>query len=83
MIDTHSDTTMRMLDPDWDFMERHETGHVDYPRIREGGLNAVFLAIYMGPQEPEAGGIAESVDKHKNEIGQDTATGASANETTP
>jgi len=58
VIDTHSDTTLRMLRPGWNFMERHDYGHMDYPRIREGGLDAVFLAIYMGKQKNEEPGIA-------------------------
>jgi len=58
VIDTHSDTTLRMRDPEWDFMERHTHGHLDYPRMREGGLDAVFLAVYMGQQKPEEPGIA-------------------------
>jgi membrane dipeptidase len=58
VIDTHSDTPMRMRDPEWNFMERHDSGHMDYPRIREGGLDAVFLAVYMGKQNPEEPGIA-------------------------
>lgn len=58
VIDTHSDTTLRMLRPGWNFMERHDYGHMDYPRIREGGLDAVFLAIYMGKQKDEERGIA-------------------------
>jgi membrane dipeptidase len=58
VIDTHSDTTLRMLDPEWNFMERHENGHVDYPRLREGGLDALFLAVFMGKQKPEEPGIA-------------------------
>ncbi|MFH2002407.1 MAG: dipeptidase [Planctomycetota bacterium] len=61
VIDSHSDTALRMLDPGWDFMMRHDDGHMDYPRIREGGLDAVFLAIYMGQQKPEEPGI--SVEK--------------------
>lgn len=58
VIDTHADTTLRMNDPAWDFMSRHDDGHLDYPRLREGGLDAVFLAIYMGRQKPEEPGIA-------------------------
>ena len=53
VVDTHSDTTLKLVDPDWDFMVRHDEGHMDHPRILEGGLNAVFLAIYMGRQRPE------------------------------
>jgi len=60
VIDSHSDTTMRMLDSGWDFMERHENGHVDYPRIREGGLDGVFLAVYMGEQNKDEPGVAVS-----------------------
>jgi len=58
VIDTHSDTTMRLGSKGWDFMERHDSGHMDYPRIREGGLDAVFLAVYMGQQKKEEPGIA-------------------------
>ena len=58
VIDTHSDTTLKMRKPEWEFMERHEDGHMDYPRIREGGLDAVFLAVYLGEQKPEEPGIA-------------------------
>ena len=52
VVDTHSDTPLRMRDPAWDFMERHGDGHMDWPRIREGGLDAVFLAVYMGRRAP-------------------------------
>jgi membrane dipeptidase len=46
VIDTHCDTTQRLLMDGWDFSERHEFGHVDLPRLREGGVAAVFLAVY-------------------------------------
>ncbi len=58
VIDTHSDTTLRMLNTDWDFMQRHDSGHMDYPRIKEGGLDAVFLAVYMGRQNTNEPGAA-------------------------
>ena len=48
VIDTHSDTTPKFQDPSWDFTERHEAGHQDLPRMREGGLDAQFWSIYMG-----------------------------------
>jgi len=53
VVDTHIDTTMMLAKPGWDFMVRHnpgsgpEDGHVDLPRIREGGLDAAFFSIYM------------------------------------
>jgi membrane dipeptidase len=53
VVDTHIDTTMMLGREGWDFMVRHtpvkgeDTGHVDLPRIREGGLGAAFFSIYM------------------------------------
>jgi membrane dipeptidase len=56
VIDTHLDTTQRLRQPDWDFATRHDDGHVDIPRMREGGVGAVFLAAFQAaPVEPGAG----------------------------
>jgi membrane dipeptidase len=51
-LDTHLDTTAKMDDPKWDVMERHglEDGQVDFPRMREGGLDGGFWAIYTAQQ---------------------------------
>jgi membrane dipeptidase len=38
----------------WRFTERHEDGYMDLPRMREGGLDAEFFAIYM-EEEPRPG----------------------------
>lgn len=38
----------------WRFAERHADGYMDLPRIREGGLDAEFFAIYM-EREPRPG----------------------------
>ncbi len=48
VIDTHTDTTPNFENPEWDFAQRHTEGHVDIPRLRAGGYDAVFWAIYMG-----------------------------------
>ena len=48
-LDTHSDTTQRMADGD-DLARRLEGGHVDLPRMREGGLDGVFLSIWVDPR---------------------------------
>ena len=46
-LDTHADTPLRMIQPGFDMSERHdprETGSkVDYPRMIEGGLDAIFF----------------------------------------
>ncbi len=46
IFDTHIDVTPK-LQTDWKFDERHPTGHIDLPRMKEGGLNALFFSIFM------------------------------------
>ena len=59
VIDSHVDTTQRLLDPGWDFTRRHADGHVDLPRLREGGISAAFLAVWKpGPLSPGEGASA-------------------------
>ncbi len=59
-VDTHCDTPSLMLLKGWDLGERHEGntllgGDLDLVRMREGGLTAAFLAIFVaqGPGTPE------------------------------
>ena len=48
VVDTHDDTTQRMVsDPLFDIGARGGTGSVDIPRMREGGLDALFFSIYV------------------------------------
>lgn len=47
IIDTHDDTTQRLLDPKFDLAARHTDGNVDIPRMREGGLDAIFFSIWI------------------------------------
>lgn len=47
VIDTHDDTTQRLLDPNFDIGVRHSDGNIDIPRMREGGLGAIFFSIYI------------------------------------
>jgi membrane dipeptidase len=46
VVDTHDDTTQRMLDTSFDLGVRHADGSIDIPRMREGGLDAVFFSIW-------------------------------------
>lgn len=50
-LDSHADTPLRLLEPGFDLAERHdphETGSkLDYPRMVEGGLDAVFFAAFV------------------------------------
>jgi membrane dipeptidase len=47
VVDTHDDTTQRLLDPNFDFAARHTDGSVDIARMREGGLDAIFFSIWI------------------------------------
>jgi membrane dipeptidase len=47
VIDTHADTTQRMFfDESFDLGIRSNTGTIDIPRMREGGLDALFFSIW-------------------------------------
>jgi membrane dipeptidase len=47
VVDTHVDTTQRLLDPHFDLLARHADGGIDLPRAHEGGLDAMFFSIWM------------------------------------
>jgi membrane dipeptidase len=54
VLDTHDDTTQRFFSKDFDLGKRNPDGHVDIPRMREGGMNGIFFSIWidgriMGP----------------------------------
>src|SRR5689334_8126467 len=51
VIDTHADTTQRLLfDKTFDIGLRNKDGNIDIPRMREGGLDALFFSIWVPPQ---------------------------------
>jgi membrane dipeptidase len=77
VIDTHADTPLRLLDEDLDLGARSSEGHVDLPRMREGGLGAEFFSIYVSPRFAphflarglaEIGAVLEQVEKHGREL---------------
>jgi membrane dipeptidase len=47
IVDGHIDTPQRMLDLRSDISVRLEDGHVDVPRMRDGGLSAAFFSIWV------------------------------------
>jgi membrane dipeptidase len=48
VVDSHDDTTQRMLfDKTFDITARHADGNIDVPRMREGGLDALFFSIWV------------------------------------
>lgn len=51
VADMHSDTVLRMLDG-FDIAKRDSTGHMDLPRIKEGGINLQVFACWLATQTP-------------------------------
>ena len=56
VFDTHTDTPQRLLFDRFDLAKRDAEGCVDIPRLREGGVRAVFFALWV-PVEI-TGGVA-------------------------
>lgn len=58
-VDTHADTPMLLSRPGFDVTKENDArtsnSKVDYPRMRKGGLDAIFWAVYLGqgPRTPE------------------------------
>jgi membrane dipeptidase len=78
VVDTHDDTTQRFLDGKFDLGERTNTGSIDIPRMKEGGLNAIFFSIWIpskvtGPEAvrralQQIDAVREQVSKHPRDI---------------
>lgn len=47
-VDTHCDTPMKIVESDFDLGVMHDKGCVDFPRMKVGGLDAEFLAVFTG-----------------------------------
>ena len=62
VVDTHCDTLLRVLPPPGSgrkpikLEERSDEGHIDLPRLRDGGVDCQVFAIYTGwrPNPPDA-----------------------------
>lgn len=52
----HADTVQRMIDEGADINTRLPDGHLDAPRMKEGGLDAQFFSIWVEPQFFGGGG---------------------------
>ena len=59
-IDSHTDTPLRMMQKGFDMIQRHdprkEYTKIDFPRMKEGGLDGAFFAVFVsqGPRNPES-----------------------------
>jgi membrane dipeptidase len=57
-VDSHTDTPMRLMNGGFDVNARHEntSSKVDFPRMKEGGLNGIFFAVFIsqGKRDPQS-----------------------------
>ena len=63
IVDTHVDIPHRLARRMADISVRTRGGDFDYPRAREGGLDAPFMSIYVSASYQESGGAKEYADK--------------------
>src|SRR6202795_4964380 len=78
VLDTHDDTTQRFFSKSFDIGKRNPDGHIDIPRMREGGMNAIFFSIWidgriMGPPAVQKAldqidAVHENVNKYSNDM---------------
>ncbi len=78
VLDTHDDTTQRFFSKDFDLGKRNPDGNIDIPRMRQGGMNAIFFSIWidgriMGPPAVQKAldqidAVHENVIKYSNDL---------------
>jgi membrane dipeptidase len=67
-VDTHADTPSRLLREGWNIGEWHDpddrsSGCIDLPRMKEGGLDAEFFAVYVGQGERSPEGYQRAKER--------------------
>ena len=63
VVDTHVDYPYRQVETPADISQRTEDRNFDYPRAKEGGLDAPFMSIYIPSSYQESGGAKELADE--------------------
>lgn len=63
VVDTHDDTTQRLLDGKFNLADRHTDGSIDVPRMREGGLGAIFFSIWIPSKITGAEAVKQAIDQ--------------------
>lgn len=61
IFDGHCDTLLEILSGKCKFNERSTEGHIDLPRLREGGVTAQVFAIYLEDQYLPAGAVKQTL----------------------
>jgi membrane dipeptidase len=63
IVDTHQDVPYRLSKKMEDISQRTEEGEFDYPRARQGGLDVVFMAVYVPHEYEDKGGAKTFAEK--------------------
>lgn len=82
-IDLHADTLMWSRWLGYDMLARHEPplwraafgGHVDVPRMRDGGLGAQFFSLVSLPISRTAGGLSRAIEEQIDVLDEAIARG--------
>ncbi len=66
-IDSHTDTPLLFTREDFDVAVRHDpyesSTKVDFPRMKEGGLDGIFMAVFIGQGSRDSLGHAKAYAK--------------------
>jgi membrane dipeptidase len=67
VIDTHADVPINMMKDGFDVAVEHDYEkdgtQIDFPRMRKGGMDGMFFAVYMGQGKRTTAGNAEAKTK--------------------
>lgn len=84
VLDTHVDTTQRLIWEKFDLANRSSKGSIDIPRMREGLMNAVFFSIWIpgttvgqeaiNQASKQIAAIRQQVRQHPNDLKLCTTT---------
>ncbi len=67
VIDMHADTAQRLVDEKIDVRNELADGHVDAVRLKRGGVDAQFFAVWVDPHYYGAGG-ATAIERAERQI---------------
>src|SRR3982075_1988438 len=63
VVDSHDDTTQRLIfDKAFDIGKRNPNGNIDIPRMREGGLDALFFSIWVPSEVTGPAAVKRAMD---------------------
>ncbi len=66
-IDTHTDSPLNLTDPNFDIGKKYsyEKSHIslDFPRMKEGNLDAVFFAVFIDQKERSIQGYRKARER--------------------